>query len=232
MLLIMMMMMMKKITLKQPAWSLPGILQRWRLTGRGTSQSPVYDNCDGDDGGNNGAVDNKGDDRESTTVYGLQCRTCMLRWLNRLIPSSLIAIHSSEPSIVYNWQWCQLWGGNGKFGDDDDVVLPSVLAAASKRVAPKNCHLRVHVNRIRTCIFVQMLMMMTNTKVWRRTNQMFENSRSQWRSCPRVLATSRPNSSQGRSDPRFQPGLCKNKHQQIVNIKSYIKKRKIENGFL
>ena len=45
------------------------------------------------------------------------------------------------------------------------IVLPSVLAAASKRVAPKNCHLRVHVNRIRTCIFVQMLMMMTNTKV-------------------------------------------------------------------
>ena len=45
------------------------------------------------------------------------------------------------------------------------IVLPSVLAAASKRVAPKNCHLRVHVNRIRTCIFVQMLMMVTNTKV-------------------------------------------------------------------
>ena len=116
----MLLIMMMKITLKQPAWSLPGILQRWRLTGRGTSQSPVYDNCDGDDGGNNSAVDNKGDDRESTTVYGLQCRTCMLRWLNRLIPSSLIAIHSSEPSIVYNWQWCQLWGGNGKFGDDDN----------------------------------------------------------------------------------------------------------------
>ena len=116
----MLLIMMMKITLKQPAWSLPGILQRWRLTGRGTSQSPVYDNCDGDDGGNNGAVDNKGDDRESTTVRGLQWRTCMLRWLNRLIPSSLIAIHSSEPSIVYNWQWCQLWGGNGKFGDDDN----------------------------------------------------------------------------------------------------------------
>ena len=28
--------------------------------------------------------------------------TCMLRWLNRLTPSSLIASHSSEPSIDNN----------------------------------------------------------------------------------------------------------------------------------
>ena len=229
----MLLIMMMKITLKQPAWSLPGILQRWRLTGRGTSQSPVYDNCDGDDGGNNSAVDNKGDDRESTTVYnvGPACWGGSTGW--------------SPP------RWLQSTAQNLQlFTIDNDancgaamvnlvmmtmmtmIALPSVLAAASKRVAPKNCHLRVHVNRIRTCIFVQMLMMMTNTKVWRRRSQMFENSRSQWRSCPRVLATSRPNSSQDRSDPRFQPGLCKNKHQQIVNIKSYIKKRKIENGFL
>ena len=72
--------------------------------------------------------------------------TCMLRWLNRLTPSSLIASHSSEPSMTIDDD------DDDVVGDDGDglMVLPSVLAAASKRVAPKNCHLRVHVSRIRT----------------------------------------------------------------------------------